>query len=945
MEDDGNNNESNFKLKGPRGWAHGIKNKIKGAFKNFSNAAKDGKKKMFIAVLGKLLLVFKIALPVILIFAAAYYVITTDLHASLISSVDSFFYGSTTVSAEAKSTFEKSGSLILVNNDDIKNISDSFLNSLMRRNNSLYEALSNEDSIGDHKFSKLDYTKGFDIKNAYEFILNAERMNFNRASWKKVDRENGKISDLAVKKDDDTNLKYPDYEDDTTTEKNATYFAKMLRPYLQSYVIPSSMMSGISTKGDNANIANFAFQIIDKGYHTIDVLQYTLQSASRDQTKRHTVSVEQEVTIWTRSVTVSDGVDENGNPKTKTVTYHRYSRTDLDKGVAKAKELYSQKHATEAENIVITGTTDAEIKKELVYPVIKADTLKKFMRAEYEQIKYSDEDVKNLVNSKTQYVVGTNEYKEVPKPQGSPVSNPPSGGDWSESTTTVNITYGEDITTRYTWSDELEEQYIEERDYQIDDISEFINETDKIVKNEEVELTEEEKEPGNRPDLRLKAADLFSASEINYYKDLEKNVDITRIDLINAVPSIYKDYLTLDEKYSDYIGYSRAYLSMSYSILNKHIKTETLSINYNKLKQQALGIDIIMGSITGLDMIWPISSYGSISSGFGLPRPELGQDYGHNGIDITYTVNDGPYPDKPYAGSYVMAASSGKVVEVFKEKPRDQGNSNSKCPDTAQGANYTCGGESSYGRHVVIESEETGYTTLYGHLYEVADGIEEGTYVQQGQVIGVMGTTGSSTGVHLHFEVRKAPGRYSDGIDPMTVESLMLAREYIKTGGISSGGNTSTSDHDEIDRKIDAMNDVELLARLIYSEQGANSEESRVLVGISVLNRAKNSSIKTVAKSKYNGTNGKTFYQYNGVENANFWGNIPDYSMEDARKAIDIVNNKGTYKVNGVECINVEGFKASNDKASLGETWNRWSRKVILENTKSGAKYTGYYGI
>ncbi|MEI6222733.1 MAG: M23 family metallopeptidase [bacterium] len=60
------------------------------------------------------------------------------------------------------------------------------------------------------------------------------------------------------------------------------------------------------------------------------------------------------------------------------------------------------------------------------------------------------------------------------------------------------------------------------------------------------------------------------------------------------------------------------------------------------------------------------------------------------------------------------------------------------------------GGCGSYGNKVMI-SHPNGYTTLYGHFYKVYVG--SGEQVSRGQVIGLMGTTGCSTGVHLHFEI------------------------------------------------------------------------------------------------------------------------------------------------------------------------------------------------
>ncbi|GIV80115.1 M23 family metallopeptidase [Litorilinea aerophila] len=102
--------------------------------------------------------------------------------------------------------------------------------------------------------------------------------------------------------------------------------------------------------------------------------------------------------------------------------------------------------------------------------------------------------------------------------------------------------------------------------------------------------------------------------------------------------------------------------------------------------------------------IWPV--YGWLSQGY---------RYDHRAVDIAAP-----------AGTFVMAADRGVVVRAGWN---DQG----------------------YGRFVVID-HNIDYVTLYAHLTEIF--VQEGEIVAQGQVIGSVGSTGNSTGPHLHFEIR-----------------------------------------------------------------------------------------------------------------------------------------------------------------------------------------------
>ena len=85
-----------------------------------------------------------------------------------------------------------------------------------------------------------------------------------------------------------------------------------------------------------------------------------------------------------------------------------------------------------------------------------------------------------------------------------------------------------------------------------------------------------------------------------------------------------------------------------------------------------------------------------------------------------------------------------------------------KVRTTAQGVVDFIGQQRGYGNVVVIKHDHR-HTTLYAHLNDFADGLQPGSAVRQGDVIGTVGQTGWATGPHLHFEF------HIDGqhVDPM----------------------------------------------------------------------------------------------------------------------------------------------------------------------------------
>ncbi len=123
------------------------------------------------------------------------------------------------------------------------------------------------------------------------------------------------------------------------------------------------------------------------------------------------------------------------------------------------------------------------------------------------------------------------------------------------------------------------------------------------------------------------------------------------------------------------------------------------------------------------NFLWPVPGVYYISYGVGARWGSY-----HQGIDIS----GDKYDD-------IHAAESGTVVRTNTTCPHDYGKKES------------CGCGGGYGNYIIID-HGNGFLTLYGHLTEVD--VEPGDKVRQGDHIGYMGSTGFSTGDHLHFEIR-----------------------------------------------------------------------------------------------------------------------------------------------------------------------------------------------
>ena len=131
------------------------------------------------------------------------------------------------------------------------------------------------------------------------------------------------------------------------------------------------------------------------------------------------------------------------------------------------------------------------------------------------------------------------------------------------------------------------------------------------------------------------------------------------------------------------------------------------------------------GTVGTGQLLWPVPGYGTsyITSVFGNRWGML-----HGAIDIGV----------PH-GTNIVAADDGVVIASYNGCPHDYGK------------NGSCGCGGGFGNYVMVD-HRNGFVTIYGHMWQTA--VSSGATVQKGQLLGYVGSTGWSTGNHLHFEVR-----------------------------------------------------------------------------------------------------------------------------------------------------------------------------------------------
>ncbi|NET49761.1 MAG: M23 family metallopeptidase [Merismopedia sp. SIO2A8] len=159
---------------------------------------------------------------------------------------------------------------------------------------------------------------------------------------------------------------------------------------------------------------------------------------------------------------------------------------------------------------------------------------------------------------------------------------------------------------------------------------------------------------------------------------------------------------------------------------------------YEWLSQFALSQPQPTPQRSPVQMILPLPTAAPMTSKFGWrTHPIYGGRRFHFGLDYGAPM-----------GTPILASISGRVV--------------------------TTGSLDGYGLTVIVENEELGLRTLYAHMSGI--GVQEGREVEQGAVLGWVGSTGNSTGPHLHFEVHKQTQEGWVAMDPLQVASELMGR-------------------------------------------------------------------------------------------------------------------------------------------------------------------------
>lgn len=435
------------------------------------------------------------------------------------------------------------------------------------------------------KFSNM--ISPYDQEPIYIHVLRTEKYNFNNIKWKAYYHDYDEVNDVSkdnMTYDTTYQLLYP------TANANLEDLINITAPYIMTSRIPLAFMasamysssvsdqsigsswveqSNNEVQGRNNNVGNFSYEIIKHGYSDITINQYNLQSVTRKSSwleydtykcrdsfkitkKINTQKDKDGNEIKTIEYVVSDYKDgtENLNEEEKTHTNTRWDD-------ALGKEVYAK------EDVVIDY--DPVITTQYKLASAKAFDVKVSNSFDYQ--KYSQEDVDARENCTSVLGQSESEHKKVEDESKhytlEEVENL-SQDELKQLMGDDGSTESGDGTSYIVYSDEYNYQFgkkYEIERYWTDTVSANPTSQSKTLFSFNDVVSYNKNEDGD-PTMDTISENDFKADVLSkkYYEDLlnEESTAINRIDMLNANPKVFLNYVDNSNKYSQYVGYTRS---------------------------------------------------------------------------------------------------------------------------------------------------------------------------------------------------------------------------------------------------------------------------------------------------------------------------------------------------------------------------------------------------
>lgn len=259
--------------------------------------------------------------------------------------------------------------------------------------------------------------------------------------------------------------------------------------------------------------------------------------------------------------------------------------------------------------------------------------------------------------------------------------------------------------------------------------------------------TKKESLEADKKDLETQQASLKSDQDefnklISDNDEILKNLYASNSEAQNSLESAALQSDEIEAKISEYYAAQKAAAEQAAKAAQSSSSSSSSSSGNSSSGSSSSGSSSSGSSSSGSSTVivpsgsgfaWPTPGFTYLSSEWYEDR----EVYNHGGIDIA---------GAGIMGTPVVAAADGTVIA-----------SNSSCTHN-WGKSYSCGCGGGYGNYVMI-SHAGGKMTVYGHLTSLT--VSAGQTVSRGQVIGYVGSTGNSTGPHLHYECRLNGVRYN----------------------------------------------------------------------------------------------------------------------------------------------------------------------------------------